>query len=85
MSVDLAQQGRVWKYQSQFDLTRVGSGWKVVWAPTIVNPHLGPGERLAVVTEFPARAPVVDAAGKPLEVSSPVYVVGVWPDRLDAR
>jgi cell division protein FtsI/penicillin-binding protein 2 len=85
VSVDLAQQGRVWKYQSQFDLRRVGSDWRVVWAPTVVNPHLGPGERLAVVTEFPARAPVLDATGKPLQVSAPVYVVGVWPDRLKSQ
>jgi cell division protein FtsI/penicillin-binding protein 2 len=85
VSVDLAQQGRAWKYQSQFDLRRVGSDWKVVWAPAVVNPHLGPGERLAVVTEFPSRAPVLDATGKPLQVSAPVYVVGVWPDRLASQ
>jgi cell division protein FtsI/penicillin-binding protein 2 len=82
VSVDLAQQGREWKYRSRFGLRRVGGDWKVEWAPSVVNPHLGPGERLAVVTEFPARAPVLDAAGKPLQVSAPVYVVGVWPERL---
>jgi cell division protein FtsI/penicillin-binding protein 2 len=38
-----------------------------------------------VVTEFPARAPVLDAAGEPLQVSAPVYVVGVWPDRLASQ
>jgi cell division protein FtsI/penicillin-binding protein 2 len=82
VSVDLAQQGRVWTYHSQFGLRRVGSDWRVEWAPSVVNPHLGPGDRLAVVTEFPARAPVLDADGKPLQVSAPVYVVGVWPERL---
>jgi cell division protein FtsI/penicillin-binding protein 2 len=81
-SVDLAQQGRLWTYHGQFGLRRVGGGWKVVWTPSVVNPSLGPGERLAVVTQFPARAPVLDAAGRPLQVASPVYVVGVWPDRL---
>jgi cell division protein FtsI/penicillin-binding protein 2 len=82
VSVDLAQQGRVWMYHGQFGLRRAGSGWKVEWAPSVVNPHLGPGDRLAVVTRFPARAPVLDADGKPLQVSAPVYVVGVWPERL---
>jgi cell division protein FtsI/penicillin-binding protein 2 len=81
-SVDLAQQGRIWKYQGQFGLRRTGSGWKVDWAPSVVNPSLGPGERLAVVTQFPTRAPILDADGRPLQVSAPVYVIGVWPDRL---
>jgi cell division protein FtsI/penicillin-binding protein 2 len=84
-SVDLAQQGRIWIYHGQFGLRRSGSGWKVDWAPSVVNPNLGPGERLAVVTQFPARAPVLDADGHPLQVSAPVYVVGVWPERLASQ
>ncbi len=35
-----------------------------------------------MVTRFPARASVLDAEGRPLEVPSLVYVLGVWPDRL---
>jgi cell division protein FtsI/penicillin-binding protein 2 len=35
-----------------------------------------------VVTRFPTRAPVLDAEGRPLEVPSRVYVLGVWPARL---
>jgi cell division protein FtsI/penicillin-binding protein 2 len=83
-SVDLASDGRVWTYHGQFGLHRAGSGWKVEWAPSVVNPSLGPGERLAVVTEFPNRASVLDAEGKPLQVLGTVYVVGVWPARLAA-
>jgi cell division protein FtsI/penicillin-binding protein 2 len=81
-SVDLAQEGRVWTYKGQFGLRRVGSGWKVVWAPSVVYPGLTQGERLAVLTQFSGRAPVLDSAGQPLEVPSPVYVLGVWPGRL---
>jgi cell division protein FtsI/penicillin-binding protein 2 len=81
-SVDLTQQGRIWTYHGQFGLRRAGSGWKVDWAPSVVNPNLGLGERLAVVTQFPVRAPVLDADGNPLQVAAPVYVVGVWPERL---
>ncbi|HEY6314685.1 MAG TPA: penicillin-binding transpeptidase domain-containing protein [Streptosporangiaceae bacterium] len=81
-SVDLAQQGRVWSYKGQFGLRRAGDGWKVQWAPSVVYPSLTQGERLAVLTDFPSRAPVLDSAGRPLEVPSPVYVVGVWPNRL---
>jgi len=82
-TVDLAQQGRVWTYQGHFGLRRVGDNWKVVWAPSVINPNLGPGERLAVVTTFPDRAAVLDAKGNPLQVSATAYVIGVVPDRLN--
>jgi cell division protein FtsI/penicillin-binding protein 2 len=81
-SVDLAETGRVWTYQGQFALRQVAGNWKVAWAPSVVNPNLSQGERLAMVTRFPTRAPVLDAEGRPLEVPSLVYVLGVWPDRL---
>ena len=83
-TVDLAQQGRVWTYQGHFGLRRVGGNWKVVWAPSVINPNLGPGERLAVVTTFPDRAAVLDAKGNPLQVSATAYVLGVVPDRLNS-
>jgi cell division protein FtsI/penicillin-binding protein 2 len=83
-TVDLAQQGRVWTYRGQFGLRRVGDDWKVDWAPSVVHPGLGPGERLAVVTQFPARAAVLDADGDPLQLPGRAYVLGVWPDRLSS-
>ncbi len=83
-TVDLAQQGRVWKYSGHFGLRRIGGSWKVEWAPGVINPNLGPGERLAVVTQFPARAFVLDARGNPLQLPAPAYVLGVWPDRLSS-
>ncbi len=81
-SVDLAEEGRVWAYHGRFGLSRVGGAWKVQWAPSVVYPGLGPGERLAVVTQFPDRAAVLDAEGQPLQVPSLVYVVGVVPAAL---
>jgi cell division protein FtsI/penicillin-binding protein 2 len=82
-SVDLAETGRVWTYRGHFALRRVAGNWKVEWAPSVVNPNLSHGERLAVVTRFPSRAPVLDSAGRPLEVPALVYVLGVWPQRLE--
>ncbi len=81
-TASLAESSHVWTYQGRFRLARSGGGWKVEWAPSVINPSLGPGERLAVVTRFPGRAPVLDADGHPLQVPAPVDVVGVWPDRL---
>ena len=84
-SVSLAGAEHNWTYRGQFGLRRINGAWKVDWAPTVINPSLGPGERLAMVTEFPARAAVLDAAGDPLELSAPAYEVGVWPARLASQ
>ncbi len=59
--------------------------WKVDWAPSVINPSLGPGERLATVTRFSARASVLDAEGNPLQLPAPAYELGVWPDRLASQ
>jgi cell division protein FtsI/penicillin-binding protein 2 len=72
----------VWAYRGQFGLSHSASGWKVQWSPAVVYPDLGPGQRLAVVTQFPDRAPVLDVEGQPLQVLGSVYVLGVWPGRL---
>jgi cell division protein FtsI/penicillin-binding protein 2 len=84
-SVSLAGAEHLWAYRGRFDLRRINGTWKVTWAPSVINPSLGPGERLAMVTEFPARAAVLDAAGDPLELSAPAYEVGVWPARLASQ
>jgi cell division protein FtsI/penicillin-binding protein 2 len=81
-SVDLGQDGAPWNYQGRFQLRKIGADWKVVWSPSVINPGLRPGLRLAVVSMMPARAALLDAAGKPLGVSSPAYVAEVTPDKL---
>jgi cell division protein FtsI/penicillin-binding protein 2 len=84
-SVSLAGEENPWTYHGQFGLHSVNGSWKVDWAPSVINPNLGQGERLALVTQFPARAPVLDAAGDPLQLSAPAYAVGVWPERLASQ
>ena len=81
-SVNLGEGGHQWTYPGQFALRRAASGWKVQWAPSVINPQLGPGTRLAVITQVPARGQVLDAKGQSLEVPSAVYEVGVWPRAL---
>ena len=71
-----------WDYNGSFDLRQTGSGWKVVWSPSVINPGLRPGLRLAVVSSTPRRAMLEDADGDPLQVPSTAYVAGVRPDRL---
>jgi cell division protein FtsI/penicillin-binding protein 2 len=81
-SVNLGPEGHQWTYGGRFELRRLSSGWKIQWAPSVINPQLGPGERLAVVTKVPPRAPVLDAQGQPLQMPSAVYKIGVWPKSL---
>ncbi len=81
-SVDLGQDGAPWNYNGNFRLRQTASGWRVIWSPSVINPGLRPGLRLAVVSSTPRRALLEDAAGTPLQVPSTAYVVGVRPDRL---
>ncbi|WP_141279513.1 penicillin-binding transpeptidase domain-containing protein [Pseudonocardia hydrocarbonoxydans] len=82
-------QGRTWSYLGELELTRTpgrpaddGPGWRVLWRPTVVHPQLGAGQRLALRTETPPPAPVVDRNGAPL--LEPTPVVSVLLDRTAA-
>ena len=80
--VDLGRGGRPWRYQGHFTLRRHGSGWLVAWSPSVVVPGLGVGDRLAVLTKVPERAPLLDASGKKLIPRSPAVEVGVRPGQV---
>ena len=81
-SVDLGQNGAPWMYGGLLTLRRVGSGWKIMWSPSVINPGLRPGLRLAMISVTWHRMPVLDAEGQPLQTPSTAYVVGVLPRRL---
>lgn len=80
--VDLAGGSHQWKYQGHFGLASVNGHWLINWAPSVIEPHLQPGDRLAVMTKFPPRAQVTDVANTPLLPLSTVYHVGVYPGKL---
>jgi cell division protein FtsI/penicillin-binding protein 2 len=81
-TVDLAQAGQQWSYTGQFRLTAKNGQWVINWAPAVVNPSLGAGDRLAVVTAYAPRAGVLDMDGQPLLAKSADYRIGVYPGRL---
>jgi len=81
-SVDLGQDGAPWMYTGNFTLRRVGPSWKIVWSPGVINPGLRPGLHLAVISTTRPRMPILDAEGRPLQVRSAAYVVGVVPRKL---
>jgi len=80
--VDLEGGGHQWTYNGSFGLVSSGGHWLVDWRPSVIQPSLGPGDRLAVATNFPQRGQVADASGSPLIPESTVYRVGVIPGKL---
>jgi cell division protein FtsI/penicillin-binding protein 2 len=80
--VDLGRGGRPWNYEGRFTLLRHGSQWLVAWSPSVIVPGLGVGDRLAVLTKVPERAPLLDSSGQPLIYRSEAVEVGVRPDRV---
>jgi Penicillin binding protein transpeptidase domain/NTF2-like N-terminal transpeptidase domain len=82
VQVDLGDSGNLWTYSSQMRLHQVGDGWKIIWAPSIINPYLRPGQRLAIVTESQDRAPIEDAQGHSLLKQTRTEVFGVIPSSL---
>ena len=81
-TVDLAQAGQQWAYTGQFKLVSRDGRWLVDWAPSVINPRLGAGDRLAVVTVYPQRAQIQDMSGRPLIVKSADFRIGVHPGEL---
>jgi cell division protein FtsI/penicillin-binding protein 2 len=81
-AIDLGRSVAPWRYEGEFTLRRIHSTWKVLWSPSVINPALKPGYRLAVVTTTPRRAPLLDAAGRPLAKRTRVFVAGVMPTSL---
>ncbi|MGH3261798.1 MAG: penicillin-binding transpeptidase domain-containing protein, partial [Trebonia sp.] len=63
-------------------MTSTNGKWIVHWAPSVVNPQLGVGDRLAVVTTYAPRASVLDMNGNPLVTESEDYRIGVYPAKL---
>jgi cell division protein FtsI/penicillin-binding protein 2 len=81
-TVDLAEAGQEWSYVGQFTLSAQSGHWVIDWTPALINPRLGAGDRLAVVTQFAPRAAVEDMNGTPLLAKSADYRIGVYPAKL---
>ena len=83
-SVDLGQDGAPWTYNGQFTLRRAGSDWKIVWSPSVINPGLGPGLRLAVISTTRHRMPVLGQLHHLPCSNSPDNTAEVGPELADA-
>jgi cell division protein FtsI/penicillin-binding protein 2 len=68
-----------WRYDGSLSLHRAGDRWLVDWTPAAIHPDLREGRHLARTRAVPARAPILDAAGKPLAYGRPGRIIGVEP------
>jgi cell division protein FtsI/penicillin-binding protein 2 len=69
-----------WTYDGQLALTQGSEGrWAVHWQPQDIHPKLGAGDTLVLDRTLPARAPILDASGKPLLNQVDTITVGVEP------
>ncbi|MCB7135593.1 penicillin-binding transpeptidase domain-containing protein [Cellulosimicrobium marinum] len=81
-----------WEYTTTVDLTFAEPGdgedgpgaWEVAWAPDVLVPELGQGDRLAVERVRPDRADVLGADDVPIVTDRPVHRLGVDKTRVAA-
>ncbi|MET9022201.1 penicillin-binding transpeptidase domain-containing protein [Actinopolymorpha sp. NPDC004070] len=72
-----------WRYTTAAEVREDDQGrWKVWWTPQTFHPKLTAATSLHLERELPARASIVDHAGKPLTKETPVVRVGVEPRRV---
>ncbi len=68
--------------KSQLHLVQHDGKWLVRWSPATIAPQLRTGDQLAVRTTWPARAPILGAAGAPLTTQGQVVTIGVEGARV---
>ncbi|MBB5851717.1 penicillin-binding transpeptidase domain-containing protein [Amycolatopsis umgeniensis] len=75
-------RGRVWTYKADAQVHSTQDGWKVRWLPTVLHPKLAAQQSIALKSEPPDLAPVLDRDGMPL--LRPQNVVSVVLDPAKA-
>ena len=84
---DLDDTDQDWTYTTTTPLTyQEGEpdGWRVGWSPALVEPTLGPGERLVVRELRAKRGAILGAGGEALVTERPVVRVGIDKTRVTA-
>ncbi|SEF03030.1 Cell division protein FtsI/penicillin-binding protein 2 [Arthrobacter alpinus] len=71
-----------WTYATSADMLRKGNSWTVTWSPTMIQPELAAGERLAIDTQYGKRASILSANGEAIVKDLPVRTVGINKDGL---
>ena len=71
-----------WSYQGRLELVREGREWRVAWSPATIHPALREGLRLTRSRQWPERAEILAADGRPLATGTDVIAIGAVPERV---
>lgn len=73
-------QGRTWSYEARAELYTKQEQWRLHWLPSVVHPDLAAQQTVALRTETPKLAPVLDRDGATLLQPETVIGVRLHPD-----
>ena len=75
--------GQSWKYTATWNFTRSGptQAWKAQWAPALINPKLGEGQRVALRTTDAADGSVLDRRNQQILAPTTIYSVVLLPEK----
>lgn len=80
--VDVAGLG-AWDYQGTLRFIRIAGKWRVAWAPSSLQPDLGPGQRFATNGRaWPVRAPILGSDGSALVSMGASFLIEVVPQSI---
>jgi cell division protein FtsI/penicillin-binding protein 2 len=68
-----------WTYEGNLRLRRTGENgtWLVDWSPAALHPRQQDGDHLTLVSDWPDRGTITDAAGEPLVSEQAATLVGI--------
>ncbi len=71
-----------WSQATTVRLVKHKGTWLVSWAPSTINPRLGPGEKLSLTRVSPTRGAILGAGGAPLTSNAQHVSVGLVGSRI---
>lgn len=80
---DLGAGVEPWTYGVDLRLEWAEDEWAVDWDPSVIEPSLAEGERLAVTHVTPARGDIVGAGGAAIVTTRPVLRIGIDRSSVD--
>jgi cell division protein FtsI/penicillin-binding protein 2 len=82
MRWQLPGASKAWNYDITAELSKPGDSWQTVWKPSLVQPDLVDGGKLAMSRQAGTRGNIVDADGSPLMKERPVERIGIDKSRV---
>ncbi|SDR92507.1 penicillin-binding transpeptidase domain-containing protein [Microlunatus soli] len=84
MTWRLPGASKPWTYTVTADFDKPSDAWQTVWKPSLVQPDLKPGGKLALSREQPERGKILDGKGTALMKERAVQRIGIDKSRVSA-